>query len=136
MEDQTLLAKSELSKLGIKDLFFKYIRFLPLFLISIVISLLVVFIYLRYTTPLYQATGTLIIRSEDNKTGSEKFEQFLVTSSNNIETEIEYIKSRPLMQRVVEALNLNFTYYALGDVKERNVHQGRPFTVEAFMKFH
>jgi capsular exopolysaccharide synthesis family protein len=132
MEDQSLLAKSELSKLGIKDLFYKYVRFLPLFLISIAISLLVVFIYLRYTSPVYQATGTLIIRSEDNKQGNDRFEQFLVTSSNSIETEVEYIKSRPLMQRVVEALNLNFTYYALGDVKERNIYKDRPFTLEAY----
>lgn len=132
MEDQNFLAKNELSKLGIKDLFYKYIRFLPLFIISIALSLLVVYIYLRYTTPVYQSSGTLIIRDEGNNQGSDKkFEQLFVNSSNNIETEIEYIRSRPLMERVIKALDLNFTYYAIGNVKENNIYTECPFRVEA-----
>lgn len=131
MEDQSLLVKSELSKLGIKDLFYKYVRFLPLFIISIAISLLIVFIYLRYTTPVYQTTGTLIIKGDQNNQTSDKFEQLFVSNSNNIETEVEYLKSRPLMERVVRALNLNFTYFGLGDVKDRNIYKECPFTIEA-----
>src|SRR5688572_6097758 len=116
MEDQ-LHSKKELSSLSIKDLFFKYLRFLPLFILAIAASLFVSYIYLRYATLIYSSTGTMVIKDEKSSGGSnDKFEQLLVSDGKkNIQNEIEYLKSRPLMERVVRALNLNYTYYAKGN---------------------
>jgi uncharacterized protein involved in exopolysaccharide biosynthesis len=46
------------------QLFSRYIFYWPLFLILTTIFAAAAFIYLRYTTPLYEATATLIIKDE------------------------------------------------------------------------
>ena len=133
MEEQLQPAKNELSSLGIKELFYKYIRFLPLFIISVALSLFVAFIYLRYATLIYRSTGTMIIQDDQSNTGSnDKLDQiFSSDNKKNIQNEIEYNKSRQMMSRVVKALNLNLTYEAKGNIKELNIYKSNPFIVEA-----
>ena len=118
MEEQIPSPKSGFTSLSPKDLFFKYLRFLPLFVISIALSLLVAFIYLRYATLIYRASSSIIIK--DDKTtpkGSDRFDQVLESGgTKDILNEIEVLKSRPLMARVVEALDLDYTYYAKGSI--------------------
>nr|MBA2744725.1 hypothetical protein [Flavisolibacter sp.] len=109
MEEQFNPAKKELAALSIKDLFFKYIRFLPLFILAISLSLFVSYLYLRYATLIYSSTGTMVVKDEKSSGGGDKFEQLLNSDGRkNIQNEIEYLKSRPLMERVVRSLNLNF----------------------------
>lgn len=74
MEEQQQINtnKSELWNLSIKDLFYKYVRFLPLFLLSVAICLFLAFAYLRYTTRVYSATGSMLIKSEQQSNRSEK----------------------------------------------------------------
>jgi tyrosine-protein kinase Etk/Wzc len=135
VEEQVQAAKTETANLSVKDLFYKYVRFLPLFVISVALSLMVAFLYLRYATLVYQSIGTLVIKDDKNSGGgsNDKLEQLLVSDGKvNIQNEIEYLQSRPLMERVVQALNLNFTYLAKGNIKELNVYKSCPFRVEAF----
>jgi tyrosine-protein kinase Etk/Wzc len=131
---QIQTAKSELSRLSVKDLFYKYIRFLPLFIISVALSLMVAFLYLRYATLVYQSTGTMVIQDDNNSSGgNDKFDNiFSNGGKKNILNEIEYIKSAKLMVRVVKALELNFGYTAIGNIKELNVYTSGPFEVDAF----
>lgn len=132
VEEQVQPVKSEVSNLSVRDLFYKYVRFLPLFAICIAVSLFGAYMYLRYATLIYQANGTLVIQSESNTASNDKLEQLLVSDGKkNIENEIEYLKSRPLMMRVVKSLDLNFSYFALGNIKELNIYKSAPFKVEA-----
>jgi capsular exopolysaccharide synthesis family protein len=132
MEDQ--FQNQADSGLTIKDLLFKYLRFLPLFIISIALALLVAYIYLRYTTPVYASSGALIVK-DDNGTSAnsgDRFQQlFVLDNSMNLKNEIEIIRSRPLLKRVVENLNLNLTYYVVGKIKESNIYTACPFRVQA-----
>src|SRR3569833_331033 len=88
-------AKSELSRLSIKDLFYKYVRFLPLFIISIALSLFVAYVYLRYATLVYQSSGSMVIQDDNASGGSDKLDAILSSENNkkNILNEIEFIKS-------------------------------------------
>ncbi|MFL5809008.1 MAG: GumC family protein, partial [Flavisolibacter sp.] len=133
MEEQVQPAKNELSNLGIKELFYKYVRFLPLFVISVALSLFVAFVYLRYATLVYRSTGTMIVQDEKGSGGSDdKLEKALNSDNNkNIQNEIEYLQSKQMMMRVVKSRNLNFTYMAKGNIKELNVYKSCPFEVEA-----
>src|SRR5215216_3944067 len=112
MEDQFQITKTEHEGLTFKDILFKYIRFLPLFIISLSLALLVAYVYLRYTTPVYSSGGALIVK-EDNGSGApsgggDRFQQmFVLDNSINVKNEIQILKSRPLIKRVVEDLNLN-----------------------------
>src|SRR5215213_5299007 len=103
-------ARNELTRLTLKDLFFKYVRFLPLFIISIALSLFVAYVYLRYATLIYRSTGTMIVQDEKKSGGSgDRLEEIISSDSKkNLQNEIEYLQSRQMMMRVVKSKNLNF----------------------------
>lgn len=125
--------KNELGNLSLKDLFYKYIRFLPLFLLSLAIALLAAFAYLRYAKNIYSAGGSMLIKSESNESRPDKVEDILMGNnrSQNIQSEIEILKSRPLLTRVVNKMNLLFSYTAKGRIKDQNVYKLAPFTIRA-----
>lgn len=125
--------KKEAPGLSVKELFFKYIRFLPLFILSVVIAMVGAFLYLRYTTPVFQANGALIVKKDAGPpgAGSDPFQQmFVMDNSINIQNEIELLKSQPVMQRVVEGLNLNVSYFAKGNIIETNNYKDCPLRLE------
>jgi tyrosine-protein kinase Etk/Wzc len=134
MEDQLQTSPNELSTLTIKDLFYKYVRFLPLFILSVALALFVAYVYLRYATLVYATTGSLVIQDEKSGSrGNDRLDVLLESDSKkNIQNEIEYLQSRQMMARVVRALDLNFTYFAKGNIKELNIYRASPFRVEAF----
>jgi tyrosine-protein kinase Etk/Wzc len=140
MEDQFMVqqqgAKSEKLGLTVKELLFKYVRFLPFIIISVAFALLGAYLYLRYTTLTYQSTGALVVK-EDNGTGggggNDRFQQmFVMDNSINIKNEIEIIRSRQLLKRVIEDLNLNYTYIVKGKIKESNIYTASPIRLETF----
>lgn len=124
---------SELWNLSVRDLFYKYVRFLPWVIISVALALLVAYIYLRYATPIYSVGGTLLIKNEAQGGRGDKFDEIFINSrSQNIQSEIEILKSKPLMARVVKKLNLQFNYYAKGKIKDQNIYKTGPFLIEPF----
>lgn len=124
--------KSELWNLSFRDIFFKYVRFLPLIVLSVALSLFGAYLYLRYTIPVYSVGGTMLIKSEQPGSRSDKFEEMFVNNgAQNIQNEMEILRSRPLMQRVVEDLGLQFSYLAKGKIKTVNVYKQSPFEVRA-----
>lgn len=127
--------KSELANLSVRDLFYKYIRFFPYFLLSVALALLIAFTYLRYASQVYSAGGSMLIKSETKgRQSSDKVEDIIMGSSRseNIQNEIEILKSRPLMTRVVKKLDLQYSYIAKGRIKDQNVYQQAPFLIQAF----
>ncbi len=124
--------RSELWNLSLRDLFYKYVRFLPLFVLSVAIALFGAYVYLRYAVPIYRVGGSLIIKSDQNGSNrSDKFEDvFINDKTENIQNEIEILRSKPLMQRVVDSLHLQFTYYARGKIKTVNVYTSCPFRIK------
>jgi tyrosine-protein kinase Etk/Wzc len=122
--------KKELWNLSFRDVFYKYIRFIPVFLVSVAFALLVAFLYLRYAIPIYGVSGTMLIKNEQPNSREDKFERlFENTGSLNLQSEMQILKSRPLMQRVVDSLDLQFSYYVRGKIKTVNIYNQAPFRV-------
>jgi capsular exopolysaccharide synthesis family protein len=135
IEEQYTTDKTELGSLGVKDLLFKYIRFLPVFILSLALALFGSYVYLRYATPIYRASGSLRIKNEKQSGGSndERLNQLALNSGiQNIQNEIEVLKSKPLVERVVNALNLQVSYNAIGKIKSPNIYKQGPFLLQIF----
>jgi len=134
MEEQVNTSRSELWSLSFRDLFYKYVRFLPFFLLSTAFALFIAFVYLRYATPIYSVGGTLLIKSEQQGSSSrnDKMADIFGNKSSNIQSEIEVLKSRPLMERVVRKLDLQFSYFVKGKIKTVNIYKQGPFLIDAF----
>ena len=135
IEEQFIADKAELANLSVKDMFFKYVRFLPVFLLSLALTLFGAWVYLRYATPIFRSSGTLEINDEKQSAnpGDQKLNQLtLNTGARNIQNEIEVLKSKPLMERVVNALNLQVGYKAIGKIKSLDIYKQGPFLLQVF----
>jgi tyrosine-protein kinase Etk/Wzc len=130
----TNTGKSELWNLSLRDIFYKYVRFLPLFILSIAFTLFISYLYLRYAIPVYNVSGSMIIRNIQTGSSSQIDELMGGGKTQNIQNEIEVLRSKDLMARVVDSLNLQWTYYAKGKIKTVNIYNQGPFTVEG-LKF-
>lgn len=90
------------------------------FVIGGFLALLTAFLYLRYATPLYKAS-TIIMLKDDNKGGTVN--EFSILSDldigvkDNVENEVEVLRSRTLSEKVVKKLNLNISYFPKGKKK-------------------
>ena len=112
--------------LSIKDLFFKYVRFLPVFLVSVALCLLGAYLYLRYTTPIYRVTGVLSFKTDESNRGGKFDDIFLAKSVSDVQSEIEILKSQGLMQRVIDSADLQTSYFAVGKIKTLNIYNACP----------
>src|SRR6188472_2032027 len=117
----------DLGTLSIKDLFFKYVRFLPVFLVSVALCLLGAYLYLRYTTPIYRVTGTLTFKQQEQSRGGKFDDIFNAKNVSDVQSEIEILKSQALMERVVDSVQLQTTYFAVGKIKTLNIYASCPF---------
>lgn len=96
-----------------KEILFKYISNLPLFFFSLGIALIVAWAYLRWSTPIYNVSSSMIVKPENaaNIKGNDKFTSvFNPVDKINIDDEIDLIKSKEFLKRVVDKLGLNHIY--------------------------
>ena len=97
----------------------KYLRYWPWFLIGIFSFIIIAFLYLRISVPVYDTVASVIIKNQESKgsglvgAGAADFADLGVLggmSTNSIENEIGLLKSRRMMINTVHALNLNVGY--------------------------
>lgn len=135
MEDQLNIEKNELGNLSIRDLFFKYIRFLPFFVLSVALLLIGAYIYLRYADRVYSSAGTLLINNDQQRavSGNDQFSNLFGDNRTvNIQNEMEVLKSKPLMERVVKKLNMEVGYIAVGKIRDADIYKQGPFFLQIF----
>jgi tyrosine-protein kinase Etk/Wzc len=105
---------------------FKYLRFWYLFLVGVLLCMAFGYFYLRYSTPMYNASSTILIK--DYKKGPELFgnaafnELDLFNTAKNINNEIHILKSPDMMEQVLRELELNTSYYVEGRFKTSELY--------------
>jgi uncharacterized protein involved in exopolysaccharide biosynthesis len=103
------------------------------FVVGLMISFIISFMYLRYQIPIYQAKATVLIKDEKKGGALSELSAFsdlnIMTGSSSLDNEIEIFKSRNLMSRVVRDLNLQTSYFVQGKVIEKEVYTNLPFKV-------
>lgn len=85
------------------------------------------FVFLRYKTPHYHIAASLLV--QDNSRGSDFRETALLEelglpdATSSVENEIEILKSRTLLNRVVNDLHLTTRYFATGHLKTTEIYE-------------
>lgn len=99
--------------IDIRALTWRYLRNWYLFVIFLLAAFAVAFLYLRYTRSVYEVSSVMMIKDEKKgMTGGMDILKDLDLGGNKlVENEIEVLKSRTLMKKVVETLRLNVAYY-------------------------
>ena len=99
-------------EIDIKGLFFKYLYYWRLFLVSVILCCAAAFLYLRFKTPVYDITSCVYINIDENKAKSNSsplasMEALgMLSMSNSFDNEIVKLQSRALIQKVVKDLYL------------------------------
>src|SRR5690554_5230334 len=113
--------------IDLKAILYNYLRHWYWFAISLALCLLIAFLYLRYATPEYSTVAKVLIK-DDKKGGggidpAAAFSDMGIFQSNqNINNEIEVLKGKTLMYRVLEELSLHTTYYTEGNIKSSEIY--------------
>ena len=116
---QTPFETEDTSKFNIKYEFFKYLRYWPWFICSLVMLLIGSFIYLRYAPKVYNTHAKIKILDENSGLELPTSALILNRSSINLENEIEILTSYPLLNRVVNRLELCAQFSEKGRVKSQ-----------------
>lgn len=100
---------------NLRALLMKYLIYWPWFIASIIICLGCAFLYLRFQTPVYNTTAAVLIKETDPRSKAmtqangavaalQDISGFSMTS--NFDNEVEILKSRTLIKKVVSELGL------------------------------
>ena len=92
----------------------RYIFHWPLFLISILLTIGLAFIYLKRYKPVYDVKATIIVKDNSKQSSGKNdlLDEIGISNSPDlIENEIKVLKSKQLLGRIVDDLQLWVTYY-------------------------
>lgn len=113
--------QEEEDNFNLREFLLKYLRYWYWFVLSIVLSGTAAYLYLRYTTPIFEVKATLLIKDEEKGLSNGKdilAELDMVGGNKLVENEIEVLRSRNIMGKVVDKLNLPVSYWREGNIRD------------------
>lgn len=106
------------------------------FVLSLIICIGLAAVYLRYTTPIYQASAKLLIKDNNQDGGGRSANMLnsatlgMISNSNGFDNELEILTSHSLAQQAVRDLKLYVNYYHVGKVKDVLMYKTQPINVD------
>ena len=128
--------ESKEENIDVKELLFKYLIHWPWFVGAVVACLIAAWVYLYVSTPVYNISATVLIK-DDKKGGSAGMLSGLeslgldgmISSSQNIDNEIEVLRSKTIAKEVVEDLGLYISYTDEDEFPSKNMYKTSPVQV-------
>ena len=119
------------SVLNIREQLENYLMHWKWFLFCMIVSFFVSYVYLRYTVPQYKASSTILVKDERKGGIQSELSAFsdlglMSNSKNNVDNEIEIIKSRTIVEKAIKHLGLNITYFSEGRIKSIEKYRDSP----------
>lgn len=109
----------------------RFLPYWPIFLVFLIATIAAAFLYLRYASPIYETTASIVIKDEtkgvDDPRMTESINMF--NAKKIVENEIEVIQSRALMKQVVEELSLYASVYEEGKMKPVSAYTSSPVRI-------
>lgn len=105
----------EENSFNLYEIIFKYLVYWPWFVASVLVCLVLAFVYLRYQAPVYNVTASVLIKEDDSRNrsmgaagGALEALQSMggFSMSNNFDNEVEILQSRTLIKKVITNLGL------------------------------
>ena len=135
-ERKDKLGEQSEEQVNIQELLFRYLIHWPWFVVSIIICIACAWGYLRLTTPIYNISATVLIKDEKKGGGasmSSELEKMglegFVSSSSNVDNEIEVLRSKSLAREVVNNLGLFVTYMDEDEFPSKELYHTSPVLV-------
>lgn len=107
MEEQNINEQNNgENAINLYAIFFKYLAYWPWFVISVIVCLILAFLYLRYQAPVYNVTAAVLIKEEEQKGSTSATSPLaaiqdlgMFSMTNNFDNEVEILHSRTLIKK-------------------------------------
>src|SRR5690606_29417946 len=123
----TIKPKEEEQEIDLKQLLEQYAYYWKWFVVSVILVVGLAFLYLRYTTPQYKVDAKILLEKEDKATGELAGLAELSTltggsgASAFVVDQIDVLKSRRLIRKVIDQHKLNIQYFVSGTIRASEV---------------
>ena len=108
------------------------------FVLGVFLCLTAAYVYLRYTVPQYKASTTILVKDEKKGGLSSELSAFADMGiggvKNNLDNEIEILKSRTLVESTIKKMNLNLSFVVEGTVISSDLYKNAPILVDFLEK--
>ncbi|MED9961960.1 MAG: polysaccharide biosynthesis tyrosine autokinase [Bacteroidales bacterium] len=132
MNEEKLSREEDVSSINIMELLYKMLEKWHLFLIAIVVAIIVCIFITKYSTPLYEAKTTLLIKNNSNMmsnlSGNFGF-NFYNQDIVNFQNEIGTIQSASMVKRTIKSLDLYVDYFQKSSFKYDDIYKDSPFEI-------
>ncbi len=120
--------------IDIKEILLEYLQYWKWIVLSVFITMLSAYVYLKFLKNLYKVETTILIKNNSKNSASGElavFQDLGVTqsSANYIEDEIQIIRSFPIITKVVVNNQLNTRYFIVGNIREVELFNSVPFKI-------
>jgi tyrosine-protein kinase Etk/Wzc len=134
MENNYSSEENQEEDFNLRDTLERYLDNWQWFVLAVCLSITMAFVYLRYSTPQYQASTTILVK--DDKKGGIISELSAFSDlglgggvKSNLDNEIEILKSRTLVGRTVKKLGLHIVLVEKGNVIRSEKYKNAPIEV-------
>ena len=104
-------------------------------ILLMIVSVITAFIYLRYTHPIYQSDAIIKIGSQNNANKILNMQSAPIYEGmgmNLLAGNIEVLRSKLMVSRVLAKMPLDVSYFAQGTVLDEEMYKNSPFEVEFY----
>ena len=102
------------------------------FILSVVVCVLIGFLYLKSSPKIFLRTATVLVKDEQKGggvNGAAAFQDLFSLGGSTVDNEVGIFKSKRLMRTVVETLHLNVSYKEWDGLRKKELYTSTPFTV-------
>ena len=128
--------QSNEEQINIQQIIFRYLIHWPWFVVSVIICMIGAWVYLFTTTPIYNISATVLIKDDEKGGGASMGSELekmgldgFMSSSKNVDNEIEVLRSKSLAREVVNQLSLYVTYRDGDAFPEKELYRNSPVLV-------
>lgn len=135
IEPQTnyLMEDEASSGFDYKTFLVKLLMYWPWITGCVLAALVGAFFYLKTQTPLYTVSSSVLIKNESSKSGNSGASLadlgFVTSSTQNFDNELEILRSRTLLKKVVTSLDLYIDYTLPGSFRPTELYKQSPVKV-------
>ncbi|MBD2752282.1 GumC family protein [Spirosoma validum] len=116
------------NKVALRTYLAPYLRYWPLFVLSLLLALAGAYVYLLYKQPIYRIQASLLLQDEKrgNVQANPLKELDGYSPKKVVENELEVLHSSTLMESVVTSLHLDTRYYRKMSFGKREIYTESP----------
>ncbi len=139
MENNNTSSENLEQEFNLRAILDNYLAHWRWFLLGVIISLVIAFVYLRYSTPQYQATTTILVKDEKKGGMLSELSAFADMGlgagiKSNVDNEIEILKSRTLIESTAKKLDLNISLIIKGKITNSEIFEKLPINLDFINK--